>query len=502
MDAIGDTAHDLVDEACILLIAITASSEDGVIDADESEALEQAEMSVKRSIHNLSIEFDEARRAFGKPVCKELMNESFFVFCISAFGRMVIDYSVEVRTKPPQGQSFLGEMTSSLKELITIPLWYHYRVVSRYWMSLMGCFAFSVFMDGYSPACAITGVFLINTRVGPDVMAMIQGLLAVVVGIVMNALMYSFSCKFGNTYVLMVVSFFYWIATITVGKGSSSLAGIGLLMAALAPFAVFKLCQPDSKAAAEAQAIGLWGGIRALMIAVTITIIFEFVHIPGVFTRMARQSLNEAFVSMQDAFTHIWVESDTAAANLVCKTVVEKALADVASKLGDVETYNTACLMEPRLWLCPWKGQFVTETSGHLKKVRLDVLIIKQALCGLDGKMETIVSLMNQVVPEMAQLKQDLDVTMEDARQLTMALLDHTKGPFDGLDNLDTIEGLDTLDGYSAAIEGQNKYVDFPTDSPETMEDDIAVRISIVFVMLDYLIKHVASISKAAVKLS
>merc|ERR550514_640328 len=218
----------------------------------------------------LSQAFDAARKKFGKPVCKELMNESFFVFCLFAFARKSVEYSTTLRTNPPVGKAFVGEVINNFRELITIPLWYHYRVVSRYWLSLMGCFLFSVHMDNYVPSCAITGVFLINTRVGPDVMAMIQGLLAVVVGIVTNALMYSFSCRFGNTTTLMIVATFYWLATLTVAKGTSSLAGIGLLMAALSPFALFKFCEPDTPEAAAASAIGLWTGIRALLIAVVI----------------------------------------------------------------------------------------------------------------------------------------------------------------------------------------------------------------------------------------
>merc|ERR1719390_202626 len=144
---------------------------------------------------------------------------------------------------------------------------------------------------------------------------MIQGLLAVVVGIVVNALMYSFSCRFGNTNVLQVVAVIYWLCTLTVGKGTSSLAGMGLLMAALSPFALYKFCAPDSPEAQAGMAIGLWGGIRALLIAVTITIISEFLHVPGLFTKLSRDSLDEAFNAMEDAFKNMWGGDDPKAAS-------------------------------------------------------------------------------------------------------------------------------------------------------------------------------------------
>jgi hypothetical protein len=361
----------------------------------------------------------------------------------------------------------------------------------------MMCFLFSVHMDNYVPSCAITGVFLINTRVGPDVMAMIQGLLAVVVGIVVNALMYSFSCRFGNTNVLQVVAVVYWLVTLTIGKGSSSLAGMGLLMAALSPFALYKFCQPDTPEAQAAMAIGLWGGIRALLIAVVITIFAEFLHVPGLFTMLSKDALDQAFKALQTCFKNVFPEGRASQA----KKAVDDALAECGGKIGDAELYNGASKMEPRLWMCPWKSPFVEETAEHLKKIRLDMLLIKQALCGLDGNMEEMVELLGKI-PQVAPMRKDLNDTMEDARELVIGLLEHETGRFGGLDNLDSIEGLDELDGFDDALKGTNDYVKIPDEAPDTMEGDEGVRLSIVYVMLEYLIQHVAAITKAGVKLS
>jgi hypothetical protein len=497
MDAIAETAQDLVDAASIVLIAATVASEDGILDAAESANLQALEDDAMRAMWALSKAFDDHRKRFGKPVCKELMNESFFVFCISCFARKTIAYSVMLRTDPPKGKEFFSEMTHGIKELIEFPLWYHWRVVSRYWISLMGCFLFSVHFDNYVPSCAITGVFLINTRVGPDVMAMIQGLLAVVVGIVANALMYSFSCKYGDTASLMFIAFFFWLATTTIGKGNSSLSGIGLLMAALAPFALYKRCLPQTAASEAAGAIGLWGGIRALLIAVLITVICEFFHVPGLFTSLAIKEMDKAFVSMKKAFKNVWADENPADA----KKLLEEALGEVSHHLGEALSFSGSSIMEPRLWNCPWKGPFLAETAGHMQKVRLDILLIKQALCGLDGDMEKITASINRV-PEVAHMKEDLANTLQDAHELTMALLTHQYGEFLGLDKLDTVDGLDELDGYEQAIVGQSKVVKFPLRAPENMEEDELVRISIVYCMLEYLIQHLSSVTKCGVKLS
>jgi len=220
-------------------------------------------------------------------------------------------------------------------------------------------------------------------------------------------------------------------------------------------------------------------------------------HVPGLFTKLSRDSLQVAFEAVQTSFKKVFPEGSAKGA----QQAVDDALGQAAGKIGDAELYNGASRMEPRLWMCPWKGQFVTETAGHLKRIRLDVLLIKQALSGLDGKMEEMVELLGKI-PEVAHMRKDLNETMEDARELAIALLDHENGPFPGLDALDTIEGLDKLDGFDEALEGTNKFVDHPSEAPETMEDDRAVRLSIVYCMLEYLIQHVADITKAGVKLS
>jgi hypothetical protein len=497
MDAIGEEAHDLVDSACVVLLAATKASEDGDIDAGEAADLLAKEENALRAMAALSLAFDKMRKRFGKPVCKELANESFFVFCISGFARLSVEYAKLLRTDPPKGKPFVSELIIGMKGLTDVPVWFHYRIVSRYWCSLMLGFLFSVHLDNYVPSCAITCVFLINTRVGPDVMAMIQGLLAVVVGIVSNALMFSFSCRFGNTTSLMCVAVVYWFGTLTVGKGSSSLAGIGLLMAALSPFALYKFCIPDTPAAAAASAVGLWGGIRALLIAVVITVVMEFAHVPGLFTRLARNSLNDAFLAMQKAFGSMFEEHDIANA----KKNIDDALGAVSTALADADMYNAACIMEPRLAKAPWKSQFLSETSANLQKVRLDVLLIKQALCGLDGRMDLILELLMKV-PEVKHMKADLDKTLEDARELAIGLLDHGNGKFRGLENLESIEGIDTLDGYDEALQHQCKVVSFPRQAPECPEDDECIRLSIVYCMLEFLIAHLADVLKAGVRRS
>eukprot|EP00929_Paragymnodinium_shiwhaense_P039267 TRINITY_DN2064_c0_g1_i1.p1 TRINITY_DN2064_c0_g1~~TRINITY_DN2064_c0_g1_i1.p1 ORF type:complete len:349 (-),score=71.82 TRINITY_DN2064_c0_g1_i1:73-999(-) len=308
----------------------------------------------------------------------------------------------------------------------------------------------------------------------------------------MNALMYSFSCKYGNTTTLMVVSVFYWLSTIFVAYGGSSLAGIGLIMAALAPFAILKRCTAMTPEGEAASAVGLWGGIRALLIAVVVTVIWEIIHIPGSFTRMSGDSLKAGFTSLEAAFKAVFDGKD-----------VDADLAAVSASIGDAETYNAAAAMEPRLWKCSWKKEFLEETAGNINKVRLDVLVMRLALLGGNTSLPTDNAIKDmKAVEEIVAMIEDLNTTLADAKELSMRVLEHNDGPFDGLKKLQTMEGLSELDGFDAAVSALSKAVPFPSKTPESLEEDRLCQMSIVLVMLEYVIAHIAEITEGAVKLA
>merc|ERR1719454_810644 len=102
--------------------------------------------------------------------------------------------------------------------MFSFPSTNHDRFVLRYNLAMLLCFIFGVVMDNYGGACAITAVFLLNTRSGPDMMATLNVLLAVVVGCVSIAIVFSYSCMGEYDHIILpTTAFFYWIVTIHVG---------------------------------------------------------------------------------------------------------------------------------------------------------------------------------------------------------------------------------------------------------------------------------------------
>merc|ERR1719238_2679891 len=142
--------------------------------------------------------------------------------------------------------------------------------------------------------------------------------------------------------------------------------------------------------------------------------------------------------------------------------------------------------MEPRFWLCKWKKEFLMESTAAVNKVRLDILVMRLALLGPNDTVGNVVKNLKMKATE--EMKKDLLQTLKDAQQLTVGLLKHGSGPFDGLDNLESVEGIDELQGVEKAIAGINKTLKFPSKAPDTMEADELVQLSIIFIMLEYII--------------
>jgi len=360
----------------------------------------------------------------------------------------------------------------------------------RYWVALMLCFIFGVVMDNYGGACAITAVFLLNTRVGPDMMATLNTLLAVVVGAVCGAILYVYACLGGaGLYVLPIVSFIYWVVTIHVGYGGSSFALVGILMAGLAPFVVVKQCDPNPTDTGGAA--GLWIGIRGCIIAMVIVSLCEILSVPGVQGDLAFQEFDAAMEGLKAAFKALWKAEDPC-----------PALEPVPGHIAASDMFNSGAKLEPRYWKCKWKSGFQTSCNVVATKLRLDILTIKHAMDGSgSGKQEgpKLLNILNSV-PSIAAMAKDLDNTLEDAREISIELLEHGYGPFGGASKLDSLEGVDSLDGFAEAIKQVAGKVKFPDTAPDSMEDDLLCQLSIVFVMLDYSIKHVAEMIKDAIR--
>merc|ERR1719375_1630266 len=93
MDKIKTSCMRVALAAKTLLEAVTLAATDGDIDSKEEADLEKLVGETKAAVKNLSKDFDTARKALNKPISEDLLGENYFVLTVSAYARLVIDYS-------------------------------------------------------------------------------------------------------------------------------------------------------------------------------------------------------------------------------------------------------------------------------------------------------------------------------------------------------------------------------------------------------------------------
>jgi hypothetical protein len=273
----------------------------------------------------------------------------------------------------------------------------------------------------------------------------------------------------------------------------STFALIGLLSAALSPFVLVVKC-PDSidQVSGSNGAFPLWIGIRGFMIALFIMSIAEYLSAKDTLFRLSYVPLHDAMLKIEKAAKQAWRDRDPS-----------PYLAPVPGLLKETMTFGTAAVQEPRAWRCRWKFELVQEVCKQAEQLRLDILTMRTAMVGADGKTGHVFHILTKVAA-FKDCRADLMDTMEDARDLTYDMLAHEVGEFTGLHSMATLKGIETLDGYDTAIEDVNNVegFGFPEQEIETLEDDLICQISIIFVMLNYANRRVAKIISTCVSMS
>jgi hypothetical protein len=495
MTAIGGASSQLADSAGKLLMMATASAADGDISADEKKELQDQEDQVKADMKALGKDFDAARRSGFDPIHKEVLQESFFVFSLSAYARRILEYSKMLREDAPLGESFgpmVWEAVRSTFTLEGVPTG-HSAIATRCWLAVMIGFIYGVTLDHYTGACAITIVFLQSARVAPDPLETLKVLTAVAISSCVSAIIYARSCQAGQTaslFVLPIIAFLYWWLMLYVAFSGSSFALIGILAAALSPFVLVVRCPAPDDVTGSAGALPLWIGIRGFMIALMIMSGAEIMSSKDTLSVLAYDPLDKAMLLVAKAIKLAWKDRDP-----------DEALGDVPGLLSTAKTYSKAAEQEPRFWRCKWKCDLLNEVADMMELLRLDMKMLRAGMCGADGKTGGVFEILDKV-PAFQLMKNDLIDTYEDAHELTMLTLKHEAGEFKGLSKMNSLENLDSLDGWEEAIKSVNGLKDFgfPKALADSMEDDLLCQISIIFVMLDFAVQRVASIITSCVR--
>merc|ERR1719272_1112820 len=353
MDKVHDECLRLAADVKNLLVAVTHAATDGDISAQEKVELSGLIDESKAALRALAAEFDVARKALRSPISTEALGENYFVLTISAYARLVIDYSEMMITNPPKGVGFGAAMASGLKSTWDFPAMTERFSVSFtiiHYAALVFCWFYSVYVDHWGGGCVITAVFLMSPAVCPDIQAFLNVLNAVILAVVAGTLVYQWSCGSGyGDYILPFVSLVLWICGLYGYFAKSVFLLPCVVFVALTPFRWVSEC-PKGEIAAGARAV--WGGMVANIIAILFVCSFQYFLGIDRANNLAVCSLDDAFGGLRAAFDAFWDQHDAT-----------EPMGTVSGSLGAGNGFSASANIEPRFNRNDWKGGLYATTG-------------------------------------------------------------------------------------------------------------------------------------------
>merc|ERR1719421_595135 len=472
-----------------LLIAVTHSATDGDISSSEKAELQSLCAEARAAVKQLAKDFDAGRKSLNKPVSTDLLGENFFVLTISAYARLVIDYSEMMMNNPPQGVLFGAGLVSGLTstwDFGAMTEKFNLTFTMAHFLALLVCWLWSVYIDNWAGGCVITAVFLMSPAVCPDIQVFLNVLNAVVLACVAGTLVFQVTCGTGfGDYILPFTALVLWALGLYGVFAKSVFLLPCLVFVALTPFRWVTSC-PTGEIAAGAR--GLWAGMVANVIAIVIVCSFQFFLAVDRASNLAVNSLDDAFGGLRKAFDAFWNQEDATG-----------PMGSVSGSCGSGSGYCNSAKIEPRMYRCPWKAGLYLEVVSHVQTIRLDILMLWFAMAGSDGKPDAIFSKFAEA-GEFKSVKEELNGTLEDAHALAIAMLGHEGGHFTGLSAIKSTTGIDELGALPGLISHLNGKLKFPAAAPDSMEDDELCQVSTVCMLLDNTIKHIADLMKVTIR--
>merc|ERR1719375_1553434 len=489
MEKIGDSSMKLALATSKLLTPVTAAATDGDISSEEKTQLASKVAEAKSAMKQLAKDFDAVRKSLNKPVSTDLLGENYFVLTISAYARLVIDYSEMMMNNPPQGVSFGAGLVSGLTstwDFGAMTEKFNLTFTVQHFLALLVCWIWSVYIDNWAGGCIITAVFLMSPAVCPDIQVFLNVLNAVILSAVAGTLVFQWTCGSGfGDMILPWVALVLWALGLYGVFAKSVFLLPCLVFVALTPFRWVTSC-PTGEIAAGARAI--WAGMVANILAIGFVCTCQYTMGADRANHLAINAMDDAFLGLRKAFHAFWDEQDATG-----------PMGSVAGDLGAGSGFCGAAIIEPRFNRLSWKSALYVAMVGHLRQIRLDILMLWFAMAGSDGQPDAIFQKFN-ASPQFAAVRDDMNGTLEDTHALCVAMVAHEKGRFTGLEKLNTTTGTDELDALPGLIVELNAKLRFPREAPDSMEDDEICQISTVCFLLDSTVKHIAALMKCAVK--
>merc|ERR1719171_2405166 len=346
MEKIGSSSMKLALATSKLLTSVTAAATDGDISSEEKAQLASEVAEAKSAMKALAKDFDAVRKSLNKPVSTDLLGENYFVLTISAYARLVIDYTEMMMSSPPEGAGFGAAVIGGIKGTFDVAAMtdrFNLNFTIVHFLALVVCWLYSVYVDNWAGGCVITAVFLMSTNVCPDIQAFLNVLNAVILAVVAGTLVFQWTCGSGfGDYTLPFVALLLWAIGLYGVFAKSVFLLPCLVFVALTPFRWVTSC-PTGDIAAGARA--LWGGMVANILAIVFVCSFQFFLAVDRASNLSINKLDDAFSGLRKSFEAFWSHDDATA-----------PMGSVSGDCGAGSGFSGSAKIEPRLWRNAWKS--------------------------------------------------------------------------------------------------------------------------------------------------
>merc|ERR1719379_2982562 len=490
VNQIRDACRNVAAATRELLIEVTDAAADGDVSDSEKGNLQKKVSETKDAVKELAKQFDALRKSKKlKPVDDSLLGENYFVLIISAYARVVIEYTDDLCKKTPEAVglgSVLAAWLSSTWDMSAMTERFNMSFTMIHYLALVLSWLYSVYVDNWAGGCVITAGFLMSTDVWPNIQAFLNVLNAVILAVVLGTLVFQGTCGTGfGDYILPIAALVLWTAGLYAYFAKSAFLLPCLVFVALTPFRWVTSC-PTGDIAAGARA--LWGGMVANILAILFVCSFQFFLAVDRANNLAISKLDDAFGGLRKAFDAFWKHEDATG-----------PMGSVSGDVGAGKGFCASAAIEPRMWRNLWKASLYLDIASHVETIRLDILMLWFAMAGSDGKPDAIFAKFDSST-HFASVKDDLNSTLEDAHALAIGMLSHESGSFTGLSKLKHTSGIDDLGDLPDLITHLNSTLKFPGTAPDSMEDDELCQVSTVCMLLDSTIKHIAVLMKSTIR--
>merc|ERR1719235_784272 len=462
VNQIRDACRNVAAATRELLIEVTDAAADGDVSDSEKGNLQKKVSETKDAVKELAKQFDAMRKSKKlKPVDDTLLGENYFVLIISAYARVVIEYTDDLCKKTPEAVglgSVLAAWLSSTWDMSAMTERFNMSFTMIHFLALVISWLYSVYVDNWAGGCVITAVFLMSTDVCPNIQAFLNVLNAVILAVVLGTLVFQGTCGSGfGDYILPFAALVLWTVGLYAYFAKSAFLLPCLVFVALTPFRWVTSC-PTGDIAAGARA--LWGGMVANVLAIMFVCSCQYFLGVDRARNLAADSLDDAFGGLRKAFDAFWKQEDP-----------NEPMGSVSGSCGAGLGFSGSATIEPQFYRNKWKAPLYSEIVAHVQTIRLDILMLYFAMAGSDGKPDAIFTKFEDV-DQFKSVKDDLNSTLDDAHTLAIKLISHEQGHFSGLSLLKHTSGINELGDLPGLIEALNTRLKFPAQPPDSMEDD------------------------------